>query len=96
MKKDEVDREEEAEALQSIFDTDFNFLDKKTSSLKYQITITDSTLVSEKLTATFTVICHPKKTPIKVSIEGDDLPRTMILGLEKQIKLMVQKQFIKF
>eukprot|EP01080_Neovahlkampfia_damariscottae_P009030 gene9030-1128_t len=86
MSEETVDRLEEAEALESIFDSNFKYLKKNETSTEYQITISDDILESEKLTASLNVVCHPKVTEVSFKFEGPDLPRAIILRIDKDIK----------
>jgi hypothetical protein len=95
-----MDREQELEVLLSIFDTDLKINTKTEKIVYYTIKIRDEDklLETENLTGQLLVRVSKlgKESTLKdVIIEGIDLPRTLLLTLNKEISEIVWKKNLK-
>jgi hypothetical protein len=88
-----MDREQELEALVSIFETDLKINTKTEKIANYVLKIRDEEklLETENLTGQLLVrVNFGKESTLKdIILEGTDLPRTLLLTLNKEISEMV-------
>jgi hypothetical protein len=88
-----MDREQELEALISIFETDLKINTKTEKIANYIVKIRDEEklLETENLTGQLLVrVNFGKESTLKdIILEGTDLPRTLLFTLNKEISEMV-------